>query len=69
MLGLTDKFIESLNMKIDNELRIRKQGHGINIYIMLDTNIAEVYKLHNNGVEAQWMYQGLHNVTQQEGNK
>lgn len=62
MLALTDNFIENLNLKIDNEIRISKRGNHTQVLIMVDTNIAEVYTVMNNGIEAGWQFQGVHNI-------
>ena len=61
MLDLTNVFIETLKAKLEQEIIIQVLSpHKTLIFIMVDTNIAEVYGIINDGISAQWMYQGMH---------
>jgi len=62
MLRLIDDFIYALNTAIDNEIRLQKLHSKTLIFIMLDTSLAEVYSILNNGIEVSWQYQGTHNA-------
>lgn len=68
MLALTDKFIEALTLKIEEEIRISRQGNTMQILIMVDTNMAEVYTLTNDGNQAAYRYEGTHIISQPRGN-